>query len=90
MGIVAEKAHSNFVAAVTGTVPRAPDCVGGGLGEPSPAPHPKLLGPAFQTGGAFFLHRAAEEGEKLRRSSAAVATSREGHRWGWVAARDQT
>jgi hypothetical protein len=59
LGTVAEKGQSNFVEAVTGTVPRAPDCVGGGLGEPSPAPHPKLLGPAFQTGGAFFLHRAA-------------------------------
>ena len=30
LGIVAEKAQSNFVAAVTGTVPRAPHCVGGG------------------------------------------------------------
>ena len=54
VGIVAEKAHSNFVAAVTGTVLRAPDCVGGGLGEPSHFPHPKYLAPPFSRAGPSF------------------------------------
>jgi hypothetical protein len=44
---VAEKTQSNFVAAFAGTVRRAPGCVGGGLGEPSPFPHPKYLAPPF-------------------------------------------
>jgi hypothetical protein len=58
VGIVAEKAHSNFVAAVTGTVPPANRLCWWRIGQPSPSPHPKVLGPAFQSGGAFFLRRA--------------------------------
>jgi hypothetical protein len=49
VGIVAEKAHSNFVAAVTGT-----DCVGGGLGSPRPLRTPKYLAPPFSQAGPSF------------------------------------
>jgi hypothetical protein len=52
VGIVAEKAHSNLVVAVTGTVPREPDCAGGGLGEPSLSP--QYLAPPFSQAGPSF------------------------------------
>jgi hypothetical protein len=67
LGIVAEKAQSNFVAAVTGTVPRAPDCVGGGLGEPSPAPHPSTW-PRLSVGrGLLFAPRAGTRSHRAKR-----------------------
>jgi len=80
------KRHSrNLSRWSRGPCRRAPDCVGGGLGEPSPFPHPKYLGPAFhsQTGGAFFLRRAPRNDP--RQTASMVSEPRRSHWVGTVA-----